>query len=76
MTSSEWRSQRQTEIQRVMRAQARELPRDVAEAVYTACSEIPDEHPDDILDCVCGMLPRTLFEEWIIEIRVRIGQLV
>jgi hypothetical protein len=74
MTSAEWRRAQQGEVAEAMRLQS--LPRDVEEAVYTACSEIPDAHPEDILDCVCGMLPRAVFELHRDLIRTRIRQLV
>jgi hypothetical protein len=33
------------------------MPRHVAEAVHTAVSELPaGTHPDDVADCVCGMI--------------------
>ncbi len=53
-----------------------QLPPDVETAVHTACSEIPDAHPDDILDCVCGMLPYPLFESHRAAIQARIRQYV
>jgi hypothetical protein len=51
------------------------LPRDIEEAVYTACSEIPNAHPEDILDCVCGLLPWEYFQIHRAAIEVRIRQL-
>ena len=38
-----------------------QIPQKVQEAVHTACSEIPDAHPDDIADCVYGMIGSELF---------------
>lgn len=52
------------------------LPREVEEAVYTACSELPGEHPDDIEDCVCGMIPWGLFQTHRVAIAARIRQLI
>ena len=52
------------------------LPEDIETAVHTACSEIPDAHPDDIADCVCGMIGFEAYDLWALGINARIRQYV
>jgi len=45
------------------------LPPQVAEAIYTAIMELPDgTHPDDIMDCICGMIGLDKFDTYASEI--------
>lgn len=44
-------------------AQFFDVPPNVLNAIYTACSEIPNAHHDDIADCVCGIIGISLFEQ-------------
>ena len=53
----------------------RPLPADIEDAVYTAVSEIPDAHPDDIADAVFGMIGGDAFGEHADAIVARIEAL-
>jgi hypothetical protein len=55
--------------------QTPDLPRHIADAVHTAVSEIPDAHPDDILDCVFGMIPADDFDANLLAITEQIARL-
>jgi hypothetical protein len=51
------------------------LPAHIEDAIHTAVSEIPDAHPDDIADCVCGMIGIPEFDTYEAVIVARIASL-
>ena len=51
----------------------RRLPRDVETALQTALAELPtDVHVDDVLDCLCSMLPIAVVEQHELQLLNRI----
>ena len=50
----------------------RRLPSDVETALQTAISELPDDvHVDDVLDCLCALLPPEVVEQHLQQLRQR-----